>query len=354
MFESNLSSKYSFSDAEIEKEADRLFAKLMNVSCNSGRTWNYEECMKIAAQTLRIKTRKKELNAVIMAHTYVVPEIIFGVSDYNSDSYALALEASKLESDVILFAGVRFMAETAKLVNPNAKVLLPDFDATCSLAESINAKQVEELRAKYPNSPVVCYINSSAEVKAASDVCVTSGNVYKIVENLEADRIIFIPDRLMAENVRIYLKEKGINKEIIASDGTCFVHDRFDHNIIDRERQIYPGLKVLSHPECNSDVTQHSDYVGSTGKMIDYVKNSDAKYFMMLTECGLVSKIEVEYPDKEFVASCKLCPYMKMNTLDKIEQVLFNPRADQIIEVAEPINSLALKSIHRMFEIAAM
>jgi quinolinate synthase len=199
---------------------------------------------------------------------------------------------------------------------------------------------------------VVCYINSTAEVKAECDVCVTSSNVYKIVAAMPQKQILFVPDRLMADNIRVEMEKLGIDKEIVSSDGTCIVHDQFDPNLIAESRAKFPGLKVVSHPECTMDITALSDYVGSTGGMMEYVKKTEAPYFMMLTECGLVERIEVESPDKRFISGCKLCPFMKMNSLGKIRESLIAPRADQVIELEEGLRLRALGAIERMFEMA--
>ncbi|MBT3980727.1 MAG: quinolinate synthase NadA [Bacteriovoracaceae bacterium] len=342
----------NFSNEALEAEADRLFSSLMNLTCNSSRKWTYEECQKIAPKTLLINRLKKEHDAVILAHSYVEPEIVHGVADFKSDSYALSLAAKDSKASMIIFAGVVFMAETAKIVSPKARVFVPDRGSACSLADSINADQVKELKREHPGCPVVCYINSTAEVKAESDVCVTSTNVYSIIESLDAEKIIFIPDRLMADNIIIEMKKRGINKEIVSSDGTCFVHDQFDHNKIDEQRIRYPGLKVVSHPECLTDVTKKSDFVGSTGAMMDYVRKTEAPYFMMLTECGLVSRLEVEEKEKNFIGACRLCEYMKLNSLDKIIQVFENPRADQEVFVEESTRLKAKRAIDKMFELS--
>ena len=264
----------------------------------------------------------------------------------------LSLKAKEAAAQRIVFSGVVFMAETAKILSPEAQVLVPDRRSGCSLADSLTGQQLRELKALYPDAAVVCYINSSAEVKAECDVCVTSSNVYKIVAAMPQRRVLFVPDRLMAQNIRVEMKRLGIDKEIVSSDGTCIVHDHFDPEVIADARSKFPGLKVVSHPECTLDITSRSDYVGSTGGMMQYVKATEAPYFMMLTECGLVERIEVEAPGKRFISGCKLCPYMKMNSLEKIRDVLIAPRPEQIIELDESLRLKALRSIERMFEIA--
>jgi quinolinate synthase len=337
----------------IEVEAERLLRSMMHVDCDPrGKTWNLDTCREIAPLTLEINQLKAEKNAVILAHSYVEPEIIYGVADFRGDSYFLSLKARDAKAKMIVFSGVVFMAETAKILSPDALVVVPDRSSGCSLADSITGEDVRRLKALYPDAIVVCYINSTAEVKAESDVCVTSGNVYHIVANLPAKRILFVPDRLMGQNVRDELKRRGVDKEIITSDGTCIVHDEFTPADIAEARQRYPGLKVVSHPECTAEVAAVSDFVGSTGAMMKYVKTTNAPYFLMLTECGLVGRLQVEAPEKAFIGGCRLCPYMKLNSLEKIRDVLRAPRIDQIITLDENIRRRAAHCIDRMFELS--
>ena len=337
---------------EIEAEADRLLRSLMHVECDPrGRTWNLETCREIAPLTLEINRLKKEKDAVILTHSYVEPEIIYGVGDFKGDSYYLSLMAKQAKAKIIVFAGVVFMAETAKILSPEATVIVPDRGSGCSLADSIDGDGVRKLKALYPDATVVCYINSTADVKAESDVCVTSGNVYPIVANLPARRILFVPDRLMADNVRTELKRLGVDKEIISSDGTCMVHDQFTPAQIAEARAQFPGLKVVAHPECTEEVAALADYVGSTGGMMKYVKTTPAPYFLMLTECGLVGRLEVESPEKTFIGGCRLCPYMKLNSLEKIRDALLAPRPDQIVTLDEGLRLRAARCIERMFEL---
>jgi quinolinate synthase len=338
---------------EIEAEADRLLRSLMHVECDPrGRTWNLATCREIAPLTLEINRLKKEKDAVILTHSYVEPEIIYGVGDFKGDSYHLSLMAKQAKAKIIVFAGVVFMAETAKILSPDATVVVPDRGSGCSLADSIDGDGVRRLKALYPDATVVCYINSTAEVKAESDVCVTSGNVYPIVANLPARRILFVPDRLMADNVRTELKRRGVDKEIISSDGTCLVHDQFTPAQIAEARAQFPGLKVVAHPECTEDVAKLADFVGSTGAMMKYVKTTPAPYFLLLTECGLVGRLEVEAPEKRFIGGCRLCPYMKLNSLEKIRDALRDPRPDQIVTLDEGLRLRAARCIERMFELS--
>jgi len=336
----------------IETEAERLLGALLHVDCEPGRQWNLESCRKIAPLTLEIQRLKREKNAVILAHSYVEPEIIYGVADFRGDSYYLSLQARRSSAPVIVFSGVVFMAETAKILCPEAAVLVPDRGSGCSLADSITGAEVQRLKALYPEAAVVCYINSTAEVKAEADVCVTSGNVYEIVTKLPQRQILFVPDRLMAENVRSELKRRGVEKEIISSDGTCLVHDAFDAAQIAEARARFPGLKVVAHPECPPEVAAQSDFVGSTGEMMKYVKGTPAPYFLLLTECGLVGRLQVESPEKHFIGGCRLCPYMKLNSLEKIRDCLAAPRPDQVVHLEEGLRRRAARCLERMFELA--
>jgi|UniRef100_UPI00404A7080 quinolinate synthase len=339
-------------DPVIEAEAERLLGSLMHVECDpKGRKWNLDTCREIAPLTLEINRLKKEKNAVILTHSYVEPEIVYGVGDFKGDSYYLSQMAKESQADIILFAGVVFMAETAKILSPQATVMVPDRGSGCSLADSITGEDVIKLKALYPDAAVVCYINSTAEVKAECDVCVTSGNVYDIVARLPQTRILFVPDRLMADNIRQELKQRGVVKEIISSDGTCMVHDEFTVDQITRARAQFPGLKVVSHPECTQEVAAASDFVGSTGAMMKYVKSTPAPYFLMLTECGLVGRLEVETPEKNFIGGCRLCPYMKLNSLEKIRDALRSPRPEQIVTLDEGLRLRAARCIERMFEL---
>ena len=338
-------------DDPIENEAQRLLRSLLYVECSAGRKWNIDTCREIAPLTLEINRLKKEKNAVILTHSYVEPEIIYGVGDFKGDSYYLSEKAREAKADVIVFAGVVFMAETAKILSPGAQVVVPDRGSGCTLADSITGEDVQRLKALYPDATVVCYINSTAEVKAESDVCVTSANVYDIVAGLREKQILFVPDRLMADNIRNELAKRGIEKELISSDGTCVVHEEFTPAQIKEAREIFPGLKVVAHPECTTEVAELADFTGSTGAMMTYVKSTSAPYYLMLTECGLVSRLAVENPDKNFVGGCRLCPYMKLNTLQKIRDALAGPRPDQIITLDEPLRRRAARCIERMFEL---
>ena len=275
----------------------------------------------------RINQLKKEKNAIILAHNYQTPEIYHGIADVAADSLALAIEASKTEADIIVMAGVHFMAETSKLMSPEKKVLLPDMTAGCSLSSSITGKDVRLLKEKYPGVPVVSYVNTSADVKAETDICCTSANAVKIVESLGVKKVIFLPDDYLAKYVASQTKV-----EIIAWKGICMVHDQFTEKEIHDIRAKNPGIKIIAHPECPPDVIKASDFAGSTGGMIKYVKDNQPKKVMMVTECSMSDNIQVENPNVEFIRPCNLCPHMKRITLPKILDCLENETGEIIMD----------------------
>jgi len=260
---------------------------------------------------------KRARNAVILAHNYQTPEIFHCVADLVGDSLALAREATRVDADVIVLAGVHFMAETAKLLNPTKTVLIPDASAGCSLAASITPADVRLLRERYPGVPVVTYVNTSAAVKAESDICCTSGNAKKIVESVGTDRVIMLPDEYLAQNVAAETRV-----EIIAWAGHCEVHERFTAAEIRLLREQHPGLVVLAHPECPPEVVAEADFAGSTAAMIDYVDAEKPARVVLVTECSMSDNVAVGHPDIEFVRPCNLCPHMKRITLPKIRRAL--------------------------------
>ena len=293
-----------------------------------------------------INRLKRERNAVILAHNYQVPEIFYTVADIVGDSLALAMQAAKTDADVIVLCGVHFMAETAKLVNPTKTVLVPDLKAGCSLAESITAADVRLLREKYPGVPVVTYVNTSAEVKAESDVCVTSGNAVAIVEALGAKRVIFLPDEYLAK----YVASKT-RVEILAWKGHCEVHERFSGADIRRFRLGDPSLTVLAHPECPPDVLAEADYVGSTAGMSEYVgtiAQRPTARVLLVTECSMADNVSGRYPSVEFVRPCNLCPHMKRNTLPKVLHSLESMEYE--VTVAPEVALRARRAVERMLE----
>ena len=274
----------------------------------------------------KINKLKKEKNAVILAHNYQTPEIYHGIADFAADSLALAIEASKTSADIIIMCGVHFMAETAKLMSPNKKVLLPDMDAGCSLSSSITGEDVRLLKKKYPGVPVVSYVNTSADVKAETDVCCTSANAIKVVESLGVKKVIFLPDEYLAKYVASNTKV-----EIISWNGTCIVHEKFTAKEINEIKKLNPGIVVIAHPECPPDVIKASDFAGSTTGMSEYVKKNQPKQVMMVTECSMSDNVQVENPKVDFIKPCNLCPYMKKITLAKILDCLENETNEIII-----------------------
>ena len=260
---------------------------------------------------------KRERNAVILAHNYMTPEIFHGVADIVGDSLALAREAVAVDADVIVLAGVHFMAETAKLLNPGKTVLIPDLRSGCSLAESITAEDVRALRAAHPGVPVVTYVNTSAAVKAESDICCTSGNAVRVIESLGVPRVIMIPDRFLAANVA---RQTGV--EVIVHPGACEVHERFTPDDIRQIRTENPGITVLAHPECPPEVLDEADYAGSTAQMVDFVDAKRPLKVALITECSMSDNVAQAYPDLEFIRPCNLCPHMKRNTLGSIRHAL--------------------------------
>ena len=328
-----------FSDTQIQRETERLFKKLKNVGKSEF------DCAIIAPITLEINYLKKEKNAIILAHSYMTPDIMYGVADFIGDSYGLSRTAQETKAKIILFCSVHFMAETAKILNPKKTVLVPTI-AGCSLAESITPKNVRDIRKKYPEAAVVCYVNTTAAVKAECDACCTSSNALRIIEGLSQKKIIFLPDELMMKNLQPLTK-----KTLIGWDGRCIVHEKFSPKTINAIRNNYPGVKILAHLECTPDVIEKVDMAGGTEGMIKYVKNHQAKSFMLVTECGLTDRMKVEMPDKKMVGTCALCPYMKEINLKDILQALTSPRKDQIIDLPADILKKAKQSLDRMIRI---
>ena len=306
-------------NTEIKLSTDPIFNKISKVVPEI--EWKIH-----APLIYKINKLKKEKNAVILAHNYQTPEIYHGIADFAADSLSLAVEASKTKADIIVMCGVHFMAETAKLMNPTKKVLLPDMNAGCSLSSSITGKDVRLLKEKYPGVPVVSYINTSADVKAETDVCCTSANAVKVVESLGAKKVIFLPDLYLAK----YVASKT-NVEIISWKGTCVVHEQFTAKEINEIKEQNPGIVVIAHPECPPDVINASDFAGSTSGMSEYVKKNQPKKVMMVTECSMSDNVQVENPKVQFIKPCNLCPYMKKITLPKILKCLENESNEIII-----------------------
>jgi len=294
-----------------------------------------------AADIDAILRLKRERDAIILAHNYQTPEIFHGVADIVGDSLALAREAAKTEAAVIVLAGVHFMAETAKLLNPGKLVLTPDAAAGCSLAASITAADVRLLRQRYPGVPIVAYVNTSAAVKAESDICCTSGNAKKVVEALGAPRVIMLPDEYLAQNVAA---ETGV--EIIAWAGHCEVHERFTAAEIATLRRDYPGITVLAHPECPPAIVAAADFAGSTAAMSDYVDRAKPARVVLMTECSMSDNVAVRHPEIEFVRPCNLCPHMKRITLAKIRRSL--ETMTEPVKIDPAIAAAARATVERM------
>jgi quinolinate synthase len=317
----------------------------------------------LAEQIMRLK---KERNAVILAHAYMEPALYHSVADFTGDSLGLSRSATKVQADVIVFCGVRFMAETAKILNPTRTVLIPSPRAGCSLAESISAEDVRRLRARYPGVPVVTYVNTYADVKAESDICCTSGNAAAVVRSLDAERIIFLPDEYLAKNVaretgrRILFPTRdpakegavrdGVEYTIIGWKGRCEVHERFTVDDVTNARRQFSDVLVLAHPECRPAVVRASDFSGSTSAMVRFVRESKAKRFLLLTECSMGENIAAENPDKEMIRICSIrCPHMNEITLEDTLEALRQMR--YVVEVPEDIRARAFRAVERMIAI---
>ena len=292
----------------------------------------------------KINKLKKEKNAVILAHSYMTPEIYHCVADIVGDSLLLAKESQKAKADIIIMCGVHFMAETAKILNPNKKVLIPDMSAGCSLAESITGEDVRLLKQKYPGVPVVSYVNTSADVKAETDICCTSSNAVEIVESLGVDKVIFLPDEYLGKNVAAQTKV-----QIITFHGTCIVHERFTPEEIREYRKNYPGIVVLAHPECPPEVVAEADYTGSTSKMSNYVRDKQPKKVLMVTECSMSDNVAIENPNVEMIKPCNLCPYMKKITLQGIYNSL--TKGTDEVKLTDTVMDKARLSIKKMIEV---
>jgi quinolinate synthase len=291
-----------------------------------------------------IRKLKQERHAVILAHNYQTPEIFHGVSDLTGDSFVLACEAAKAAAEVIVVCGVHFMAETAKLLNPGKTVLIPDLQAGCSLADSITAEDIHKLRKRYPGAPVVTYVNTSAEVKAESDICCTSANAVQIVESLDAERIIFLPDEFLGRYVAARTK-----KELILWKGHCEVHEKFTAGDLQSYKAQYPGIVILAHPECPPDVLAESDFIGSTAAMIQEVANKKPQQVLLLTERSMSDNVAADFPQIQFIRPQHDCPHMKRITLPNILDCLQSMK--HVVEVNPQVAERARMAVQRMLEL---
>lgn len=294
-----------------------------------------------------INKLKKERNAVILAHNYMTPEIYHGIADVVGDSLQLAIEATKVKADVIVQCGVHFMAETSKILNPSKTVLIPDMEAGCSLAESITAEGIAQMRAQYPGAPVVTYVNTTAEVKAASDICCTSSNAVQIVRGLDSDTVIMTPDKYLAQNIANLVPEKNI----VWWDGACIVHEQYTAQDLKDFREWNPGTRIIAHPECPPDVVAEADFSGSTSGIIDYVTQQRPEKAMLVTECSMASNISDALPDVDFVGPCNMCPYMKKITLERVLWSLHT--MEGAVEVDPQVADKARVAVQRMIDLSA-
>ena len=318
----------------VARETAHLYERIKNVVPSI--EWPF-----FAPYVKAINALKRERNAVILAHNYQTPEIFHCVADVVGDSLQLAREATKAKADVIVQCGVHFMAETAKILNPDRVVLIPDLRAGCSLAQSITGDDVRLLRERFPGVPIVTYVNTSADVKAESDICCTSSNAVEVVESLGAERVIFLPDEYLAKYVASQTRVK-----IIAWKGHCEVHERFTADELRRYRTDDPAIEIIAHPECPPDVLAEADFTGSTAKMIDWVRERRPKRVVMVTECSMADNVQAELPDVEFVKPCNLCPHMKRITLPKILDSLVYLKEEVVIDPA--VAAKARRAVERM------
>ncbi|MDE0897396.1 MAG: quinolinate synthase NadA [Longimicrobiales bacterium] len=290
-----------------------------------------------------LKIRRK---AAILAHNYMTPDIFHGVSDFKGDSLAIARMAMEIDAEVIVMAGVHFMAETAKMVNEEKTVLIPDLEAGCSLADAITGDDVRLLKERYPGVPVVTYVNTSAEVKAESDICCTSGNAVQVVESLGVDRVIFLPDQYLGQWVA-----QNTSVDLILWEGSCMVHERFNAEELRGYRDLNPGIQIIAHPECPPDVLDEADYVGSTAGMINWVKDKRPAQVVMVTECSMSDNVAAESPETEFMRPCNLCPHMKRITLEGIRDALRDMKHE--VTIPPEIAARARVAVERMLAIPA-
>ncbi len=320
--------------SEVERDTAHLYEKVKHVIPEI-------EWPVFAPLIARINQLKAEKNAVILGHNYMTPEIFHCVADITGDSLALARSAANTQADIIVMAGVHFMAETSKIMNPSKKVLIPDMGAGCTLAEAITAQDVRNLKAQYPGVPVVTYVNTSADVKAESDVCCTSANAAAIVEGLGVPRVIMIPDEYLALNTA-----KLVTCEVITWKGRCVVHEQFTPAEIRMARQHYPGVVVVAHPECSPEVVAECDFTGSTAAMIDYVAKKKPARVVLVTECSMSDNVAAEFPEIDFVKPCNLCPFMKKIELQNILHSLETETTE--VHIDRAIAARARVSVERM------
>ncbi len=322
-----------------------LAEEMADIYARMDRVVTPPEWMMYAPYVKAINDLKKKRNAVILGHNYMTPEIFHGVSDYVGDSLQIAMKAQEVDADVIVQAGVHFMAETTKILCPEKTVLMPDMEAGCSLAESITADGIEEMRAKYPGAPVVTYVNTTADVKAASDICCTSSNALQIVDAMESDTVIMTPDQYLAQNVANKSK-----KNVVYWPGSCIVHEQYTAQDLKDFREWNPGTRLIAHPECPPDVVAEADFSGSTSGIIKYVTDEKPEKAMLITECSMASNIADELPEVDFVGPCNMCPYMKKISLEKILYALHTMEGQ--VEVDPAVAEKARLSVQKMIDLS--
>ena len=323
---------------EVENGTEHLYSLVKNVVPRL--EWEIK-----APLIYRINQLKKEKDVVILAHNYMTPDIFHCVADIQGDSLALAKEAAKCSADTLLVCGVYFMAETAKVLSPEKKVLIPDPTAGCSLADSITGTDIKNLRKQYPGVPVVTYVNTTAETKAEVDICCTSGNAIEVIESIDSDKILFVPDKFLCRNMQTQTDKKLIEW----STGSCEVHEQFTVESINEFREAHPGLVVIAHPECPREVVAASDFSGSTADMINYVDDNKPSKILMVTECSMSDNLTGLYPEVEFIRPCNLCPHMKKITLENVLESLETMSPEVVID--SKVISGAKKSVERMLEV---
>lgn len=329
---------------DLEPNAD-LAASMQDIYDKMDRVITPADWVIFAPYVKAINELKAKRNAVILGHNYMTPEIFHGVSDFVGDSLQLANKATEVDADVIVQCGVHFMAETSKILSPSKIVLMPDMEAGCSLAESITAEGVEEMRAKYPGAPVVSYVNTTAEVKAASDICCTSSNAVAIVNAMESDTVIMTPDQYLAQNVA-----NESHKNVVYWPGSCIVHEQYTAKDLREFREWNPGTRLIAHPECPPDVVAEADFSGSTSGILKYVHEEKPEKAMLITECSMASNIADELPEVDFVGPCNMCPYMKKITLEKVLYVLHT--MENQVEVDPEMADKARLSVQRMIDLS--
>ncbi|ATG36649.1 quinolinate synthetase A [Phaeobacter piscinae] len=323
-----------------------LAEEMSGIYANMDRVVNPIDWATYAPYVAAILALKKERNAVILAHNYMTPEIYHGVADVVGDSLQLAIEAAKVEADVIVQCGVHFMAETSKILSPDKTVLIPDVEAGCSLAESITADGIAQMREKYPGAPVVTYVNTTAEVKAASDICCTSSNAAQIVAAQESDTVIMTPDQYLAQNIAQQVPQKNV----VWWEGSCIVHEQYTAKDLRDFREWNPGTRLIAHPECPPDVVNEADFSGSTSGIIKYVTDEKPEKAMLITECSMASNIADQLPEVDFVGPCNMCPYMKKITLEKILWSLHT--MSEPVEVNAEVAEQARVAVQRMIDLS--